>query len=627
MYVFLQFRIVFISKKELVCPMKHLLSFFIIRLVRSFGQLCFRIRSSGAENIPHQGGALLVANHVSYLDFVLVVCAIRRPVRFVMNADIFNKPLLKPILEALHCVPVHPRNGKNDLNAFNEAVANLVNSGELVAIFPEGTVTRTGQMLEFKKGIEHLTKLIRTVVIPIHLDGVGGSPFSFHGRKKIGLLQGKWRQLVRVRIGEPIAGEVTAFHLRQRIKALEAKNFAERISQLPNLSQQVRQRWHLHSESHLHFGQQSFSLNTISQQISAMEHTLRHVLQDQTVIAVHLPKGIDLFLIRAILLEKNITYVEIPSSFDNEQRVFVMNHAGADTLITTKDLQFTKYAPNADKIVYIDEVRKAMLQFKPVHVACKRLRAWVKTKQVLEQDKLRPVLKTYHFHQVEDIRVESISSEQLSAVVESIREISPFTNGEYILSALESSSGLSYVLEFLLPIFNPVQLQCLAHEPDWIPLIWDYQPAHIFAPTDQLPRIAEAVSKKNLPFTTTIFTANVVGEDPHLKTLMDRGISIMSCTGIPGSAVLCAVNLHNYKGLDISGRPLEQQAFCPGSSGQPMPGVHVRILRENGTEADADEEGSVMIVAPASFTGASIKTRWKGFLNRHGFLYITSQIA
>ena len=107
-------------------------------LIRLFGRTIYRLKIRGYQNVPSTGGALLVANHASYMDFVLVVCSIPRQVRFVMNADIFRKPGLKWILQGLQCIPISPRGGKNNFVEFNLLVSEQVNAGNVVVIFAEG---------------------------------------------------------------------------------------------------------------------------------------------------------------------------------------------------------------------------------------------------------------------------------------------------------------------------------------------------------------------------------------------------------------------------------------------------------------------------------------------------------
>ena len=114
----------------------------------------FKLEIRGAEKIPVKSGALLVANHFSLMDPFLVVAAIPRMLRFVMDRKIYEVPLWKGLMKKLNMIPISNRLDKVKLEEFNELCRKEVNSGHVLCIFPEGQISRIGHMLEFKKGIE-----------------------------------------------------------------------------------------------------------------------------------------------------------------------------------------------------------------------------------------------------------------------------------------------------------------------------------------------------------------------------------------------------------------------------------------------------------------------------------------
>lgn len=140
----------------------------------------YRLRYKGEENIPATGAALLICNHVSYVDWLIIMAAVRRPVRFIMYYKYFQVPLLQSIMRQAKVIPI--AGAKEDQQIFNDAFAQVsrdLRAGELVCIFPEGHVTRDGELAPFKHGIKHILARDPVPVIPMALGGLWGSVFSF----------------------------------------------------------------------------------------------------------------------------------------------------------------------------------------------------------------------------------------------------------------------------------------------------------------------------------------------------------------------------------------------------------------------------------------------------------------
>ncbi len=142
-------------------------------------KVAYRVRSEGLAHLPHQGAAVIVANHVSFVDAVVIMGAAPRPIRFVMDYRIFRIPLLSFIFR--HCGAIPIASAKDDPalmeKAFADVSAALAN-GELVAIFPEGGITRDGELQPFRPGISRILADNPVPVVPLALSGLWGSYFS-----------------------------------------------------------------------------------------------------------------------------------------------------------------------------------------------------------------------------------------------------------------------------------------------------------------------------------------------------------------------------------------------------------------------------------------------------------------
>ncbi|MEE8873363.1 MFS transporter [Pseudomonas helleri] len=179
----------------------------------------YRVKHKNLEAIPDEGAALLVCNHVSFVDALLIGGAVRRPIRFVMYYKIYNLPVLNFIFRTAGAIPIAGR--AEDEATYERAfrkIAQYLNDGELVCIFPEGKLTSDGQISEFKAGVRVILEQTPVPVIPMALQGLWGSFFSRDPNK--GFFRRLWSRVTLV-AGAPIpANEATQKLLRERVSEL-----------------------------------------------------------------------------------------------------------------------------------------------------------------------------------------------------------------------------------------------------------------------------------------------------------------------------------------------------------------------------------------------------------------------
>jgi len=200
-----------------------LLPEFLMRfLVWILVNVLYGIRTTGRENIPVLGPAVIVCNHVSFVDALIVGGSVRRPVRFVMYFKIFRIPLLRFLFRTAKAIPI--ASAKEDEKLLDDAFDRIdeeLAAGNIVGIFPEGAITTDGVIHKFKGGIETIVARRPVPVVPVAISGIWGSWFS---RKKGGGLRrvpGRLFARVDVRIGEPVpASQVTAAGLEMLVRTL-----------------------------------------------------------------------------------------------------------------------------------------------------------------------------------------------------------------------------------------------------------------------------------------------------------------------------------------------------------------------------------------------------------------------
>jgi acyl-[acyl-carrier-protein]-phospholipid O-acyltransferase/long-chain-fatty-acid--[acyl-carrier-protein] ligase len=194
----------------------------------------YRIRVQGLNNIPETGGLLLLGNHVSWVDWAIVQIACPRRVRFVMAREYYDRWYLKWLLELMGCVPIQPGASSG---AALETVAELLDAGHTVCLFPEGSITRTGQLAEFRRGYESAIQGTSSdvVIVPFYLRGLWGSQFS---RSSEGLKRRRasgFRRELIVSFGAPLSKDTPSDILKRRVFDLSILAWQVYANSLPTI--------------------------------------------------------------------------------------------------------------------------------------------------------------------------------------------------------------------------------------------------------------------------------------------------------------------------------------------------------------------------------------------------------
>lgn len=186
----------------------------LLRFIASrFFHAAYRLKVIGFENLPTSGGTLLLGNHISWIDWALVQMACPRQVRFVMERGYYERWYLKGILDLFGVIPIASGSSSDSL----AEIARLLEKGEMVCLFPEGTISRTGQLAEFKRGYEKAVQGTNATIIPFYLHGLWGSRFS----RSSGFLresrQSGFKRDIIVSFGQPLPSDIPAYQLKQHI--------------------------------------------------------------------------------------------------------------------------------------------------------------------------------------------------------------------------------------------------------------------------------------------------------------------------------------------------------------------------------------------------------------------------
>ena len=219
---------------------------FTIRLpIAVLLSVLYRKQVVGLENIPKDQGCVVVSNHVSWIDGVLLLWIMPRNVRFVVDGGNFKNPVLKFLAGSFDTIfmAANPKSIGRALKAGREGVK----SGDLIGIFPEGTLTRTGQLQTFKPGYQKMLKGTDGSILPIYMEGMWGSIFSHSGGKLFFKWPDKFRRRLTLHIGKPLSAETPLAQVRSTVLALGAQATIHNRGEFPILAKRIirvwRKRW------------------------------------------------------------------------------------------------------------------------------------------------------------------------------------------------------------------------------------------------------------------------------------------------------------------------------------------------------------------------------------------------
>ncbi|HEY1859015.1 MAG TPA: AMP-binding protein [Gemmataceae bacterium] len=579
----------------------------------------YRIRVYGRENIPATGPALLVCNHVSYIDWMFLGGVQPRFIRFLVFAGWTRKWGLRHILKWLRVIPVDgdavgPRALVKALRTASDALAN----GELVCIFAEGALTRSGFMLPFHRGLEQIVKRCPAPIIPVCLDQVWGSIFSYHGGRAIW----KWPQElpypVSIAFGAPLPATTTAAEVRMTIQKLSADTALARSNERLPVHRQFVRMAARHSFRPCFID--TNNNGTVMRQAKAFAaaatftRLLRPVLGDDAMVGIWLPPGVGAALanIALAMLGKtsvNLNYTSSANGIKSAIRQCNIKH------ILTSPLFLRKVPLDAGpdvQLVYLEDIRKqaSMVRGFLAMLSAILLPGWILDHWIMKLGKHGP-------NDLATVIFSSGSTGEPKGVMLTHRNIAANAQSMVQVIDLQARDRLLGVMPFFHSFGYTVTL--------WSPL---QVAASAVYHTD--PRQAKEIGELCRKYQCTIFLSTATFlrlyvrrcEDGDFKSLrilvcgaeklppvlaeeFQKKFGVLPMEGY-GCTELSPAAAVNIPDKEISG--LRQVCNKSGTIGQPLPGVAARVVNPDTFEPlPPGEEGLLLMY------GANIM---KGYLGR-----------
>lgn len=602
--------------------------FFIRFVLWSLTHSLYRIRIVGAENVPLNGPALLVCNHLSFIDGLLVGSCVQRFVRFMVYAPFFQIPGLGHFLKKMHSIPT---GGGKVAEPIRRARAEL-EGGHVVCIFAEGAISRTGNMLPFKRGFERIIGGIEAPVIPVHLDQVWGSIFSFKDGKFFWKWPSRFFYPVTITFGKPLPSHTKAFEVRQKL--LEMSSESVRHRRRPDdlvairFIKAAKANWFRLALADSLGREATFGAALTGARLIA--RWFRRERRDEKMVGVLLPSSVGAALVNMGLMLAGKVPVNLNFTIGPEAMDSAIAQCGIKTIVTAKPFLAKAKLAEREGMIFAEELltgfgkveRLAMYLGTMLTPTTALIKIAGPTGQTIDD------LCTVMFSSGSTGEPKGVMLSQHNVVsnLEALGQILQAKKDDRVMGVLPFFHSFGFTGTLCWPLVlgmgtvyhpNPLDAKTIGG------LVRKYKATLMIA----TPTFCQAYYRVCPPEDFASLRYVVVGAEKLRADFAQQfkekyGLDVLEGYGTTEMGPVVAVNVPNYNnGLD------SQVGHKPGTVGHPIPGVVARIVDpDTFTERQPGEEGLLLLKSPARMLGYLNNPTKTAEVLRDGW-YVTGDIA
>lgn len=611
-------------------------------VLRVFLHLACRLRVRGAERVPASGGALLVANHVSYVDAFLVAVAARRRVRFLMHRSFFDLPILGRWAHALGVLPVASGDGSSTTGQTLRVAAEAAAAGELVCIFAEGSITRSGSLLGFRRGLETIARRAGVPIVPVAIHGPGLRAFGL--RPEPGRQRGL-RLDVRIAFGDPLASDTSAWDVRQAVAALGYELASAARDQGPSLA------WRFVRSARRHAGRTAvvdaegaWTYRRLLVSACALARTFERELRGEARVGVLLPPGRGAALASAALALDGRSAVQLNYLLSNEDLAQQLERTGARTVITSRRflraLERSAPEPPDGSVLCLEDLQVPLRdRVLALLVSCLPgpWAARIAARRAAAADELCVLFSSGSTAEPKGVR---LSQGNVLANVDAFARMTSAGPDDAVLGVLPSFHAFGLTGTLWMPLVagaraiyhpNPLDARTVGR------LAREHRATLLLG----APSFFAAWLRRFEPADVEHVRLAIVGAErlePRLAAAWQRrfGQPLYEGYGCTELAPAVAFSLPDH----VSSAT-KQTGSKPRSVGRALPGIALRVVDpDTGRELPPEDEGLVLVASPGRMLGylddertrAALRAGWYvtgdvGRLDREGFLTLTDRLS
>jgi acyl-[acyl-carrier-protein]-phospholipid O-acyltransferase/long-chain-fatty-acid--[acyl-carrier-protein] ligase len=593
----------------------------------------YRIRLEGRDNIPEKGGALFVSNHLSFVDALLLMAATDRRVRFIMFKGIYEHPIVKPFAKIMRAIPISSQLRPREMIRSLRDASDAIRDGEVVCIFAEGQITRIGHLLPFRRGLERIMKGIEAPIIPVHLDEVWGSIFSFERGRFLWKVPRRVPYPVTVSFGKPLPPTATPMEVRQAVMELQTEAYKHHRARMRPLHRLFlrRARWHPFRFSMADGRVPRMSFGTALTRTMFVAHRLASVWRGQEMVGILLPPSVGGALVNLAASFLGKIAVNLNYTASSEVLESCARQCKLETVITSRQfLEKVKLEVPARAVYLEDVVAKPRLHEKLMSL----LIAWTFPEELVETalgaekrtslDDLATVI--FSSGSTGDPKGVMLTHFNIGSNLEQLAQTFALRPKDRVLGILPFFHSMGYTVTVWLPatlgvgvVFHPNPLDAKAISD----LARDYEATFLVA----TPTFLQAYIRRCAPEDFGSLQFVLVGAEklPDRVALAFEdtfGVRPLEGYGCTECSPAVAVNTRDYRATGF-----RQVGAKRGSIGHPLPGVSVRIVHPETQEpVPLGEPGLLLVRGPNVMMGYLGRPEKTAEVLRDGW-YNTGDIA
>ncbi|MGB0934845.1 MAG: acyl-[ACP]--phospholipid O-acyltransferase [Alphaproteobacteria bacterium] len=590
----------------------------------------YRIVPVTAENIPKKGAALLVGNHVSHADGFFVGGAMQRHIRFMLYGPYYKFKFLNPLFRLMSVIPV--MQGRKVMETIQQARDGL-DKGDLVCIFAEGGLTRSGNILPFRKGMERIQEGRDTPILPVHLDNVWGSIFTFKGGKYFF----KWPSLkprrIAVTFGKLLPAGTSRHEVRQKIVEMGAEAIASRPDVNSTLGVQFLKQARKTPWRSCLLDSTGVSLNYFKTMVSSiiLAGKIRQICKREKNVGVLLPASVGGALVNVALALTGRTSVNLNFSLGLEQQESAIKRANVKTILTSR--KFLQKAGMAERpgMVFVEDFKKGITASEKLMVILKAIFYPARSIQAsLADRKIKPdTTATIIFSSgtTGDPKGVELTHRNILSNLAGIGQVFPYTKRDRFLGVLPFFHSFGYTVTMWFPLArglsvvyhpNPLDAKTIGKVAE------QHKPTLLIATPTFMQTYTRVCSKEQ--FATIRFP--IVGGEKLKPTVAAQfeekfGVPLYEGYGCTELSPVVSVNIPN-----ISVEPgFHNIGTKPGTIGLPVPGVAAKIVDQETREDLPFGETGMLLIKGAGVMKGYLKQPDRTAESMMGDWYITGDIA
>jgi acyl-[acyl-carrier-protein]-phospholipid O-acyltransferase/long-chain-fatty-acid--[acyl-carrier-protein] ligase len=612
----------------------YLLPDWFLRLLLFFlTHTLYSIKVIGRDNIPEKGGALFVSNHMSFVDVLLMQASTDRPIRFLMFQGIYDMPFVKPFARMMRAIPISSELRPRDMIRSLRIASDAIRDSEIVCIFAEGQITRTGQMLPFRRGMERIIKGVDAPIAPINLYGVWGSIFSFERDRFLWKFPRRIPYPVTVSFGKPLPPTASSAEVRQAVQELESVAWAADHKPRRTLDRALvrtarRYPWRFAAADGRVPKMRFAGLLT---KTIFVARRLRAIWRDQEMVGILLPPSVGGTLVNYAATLLGRVPVNLNYTANNEVIASCARQCNLQTVITSRAFleRFPKIEIPARTVLLEDALDKPGITEKLTAL----LFAWMLPYRILKAalgarrqttDDLATVI--FSSGSTGDPKGVMLTHHNISANIRQVTQVFMLGGGDKLLGILPFFHSFGFMAGLWLPVVhgigavfhpNPLDSSSISE------LVGKYRITFLIA----TPTFLQAYMRRCLPEHFGSLQYVLVGAEklPERVALAFEdvfGIRPLEGYGCTECSPVVAVN-----GRDFRAPGFRQVGSRRGTIGQPLPGVSVRIVNTETLEPVAvNQTGMLLVKGPNVMKGYLGRQEKTAEVLRDGW-YTTGDIA